>query len=75
MYFSGVQGVDSDVEITSETTGLSKIRVARIKTIFSDTAEKNGVYQSPYWWSQAYLLGNAEIHVAYILTMTTLSRT
>lgn len=66
MYFSGVQGVDSDVEITSETAGLSEIRVARIKTKFSDTDEKKLVYQLPYWWSQAYLLGNAEIHVAYI---------
>lgn len=60
-YFSGIQGVDSD-EIMSETD-LSKIKVARIKTKFNDVDEmKRSVYQSPYWWGQSLLLGNADIH-------------
>lgn len=67
MYFSGVQGVDSDAEIISETTDLSKIKVARIKTKFSHTDEKAHVlYKAPFWWSQLYLLGTGEVHVANI---------
>lgn len=67
MYFSGVQGVDSDVEITSETADLSKMKIARIKTKFSHHDERVHVlYKSPFWWSQLYLLGTGEVHVANI---------
>lgn len=67
MYFSGVQGVDSDVEFMSETTDLSKIKIARIKTKFSHHDDKiHALYKSPFWWSQLYLLGSGEVQVANI---------
>lgn len=66
MHFSGVQGVDSDAEIIADTD-LSKIKVARIKTRFSRDDERNlALYKSPFWWSQCFLLGTAEIHVVNI---------
>lgn len=67
MYFSGVQGVDSDAEMISATTDLSELKVSRIKTRFSHTDERvHAMYQSPFWWSQSLLLRNDEIHVANI---------
>lgn len=66
MYFSGVQGVDSDYEIISETD-LSQIKTVRMKTRFSQSDPKIlALYKSPYWWSQSFLLGNTELHVVNI---------
>ncbi|KAG4067714.1 hypothetical protein HA402_005486 [Bradysia odoriphaga] len=66
MLFSGVQGVNSDTEITMDTDPRN-IQVARIKTKFKGSNERqHASYQSPYWWCQSYLLGNDDIHVVNI---------
>lgn len=64
MYFSNVQGVDSDAEIVPETD-LSKIKPARIKPKWQGSDEKIlARYQSPFWWSKSFLLGATEMYLA-----------
>lgn len=66
MFASCVQGVHSNTEITSDTDPCS-IQIARIKLKSKGQNEKQyALYQTPFWWCQSYLLGNADIQVVNV---------
>ena len=66
MFSSPIQGVKSDIDITSDTNPRN-MEVVGIKTKFSGHNERiHATYKTPRWWCQSYLLGNANIHMVSV---------
>lgn len=65
MYFSGIDGVDSESEVVSDTDLNNKIAwTTNVKLSNHEGIERTRIVrQTPYWWCQSFLLRNDAMHV------------